>query len=311
MDTFQQLLDEESLTQLTNEFEILHLLYHRNKNQHHSSIWWSNFSILHRKLRIILLDLIDINEVLTKKTISKLPASQRNPFKSGKSKKTTAKTASTGVNNNNNKKKKLNSKDCKRILNQKKKEILHVAKYLIADKIPKCYDNLYSIIELGQYITLGFALIGLVSKIYYILQRIEGLETVDKKKKLPIKGKTKNKIDDALSEEVGEMITIIDNDDDDGGAPVLEKQENQKVSKISKGSKKQKENTTKKETKGSFLDDLFGNTSSTSSSSKKRKRSKVDSGADSDKANTKKPKDKKSKKKKSSSAGSYMDSLFD
>ncbi|OUM51364.1 hypothetical protein BVG19_g459 [[Candida] boidinii] len=253
--------------------------------------------------------LIDINEVLTKKTISKLPASQRNPFKSGKSKKTTAKTTSTGVNNNNNKKKKLNSKDCKRILNQKKKEILHVAKYLIADKIPKCYDNLYSIIELGQYITLGFALIGLVSKIYYILQRIEGLDTVDKKKRLPIKDKTKNKIDDALSEEVGEMITILDNDDDDD-APVLEKQENQKVSKISKGRKKQKEKNTKEETKGSFLDDLFGNTSATSSSSKKRKRSKEDSGADSE-TNTKKPKDKKSKKKKSSSAGSYMDSLFD
>lgn len=307
MDTFQQLLDEESLSQLTNEFEILHLLYHRNKNQHHSSIWWSNFSILHRKLRVILLDLIDINEVLTKKRISKIPASQRNPFKSGKSKKITAKTSNTSsADNNINKKKKLNNKDCKSILNHKKKEILNVAKYLIVNKIPKCYNDLYSIIELGQYITLGFALIGLVSKIYYILQRIEGLEKVDKNKKLPIKNKKKDKIDDALSEEVGEMITILDDDDD---APVL--QDNEKQSKLSKANKKEKESKAKKESKGNFLDDLFGNAPAASSSSKKRKRSKEDGSADPDKTKTKKSKDKKIKKKKPSSAGSYMDSLFD
>lgn len=39
---------------LINEYQIVHLIYYRSRNQHRISTWWKYFSILHRKLRWVV-----------------------------------------------------------------------------------------------------------------------------------------------------------------------------------------------------------------------------------------------------------------
>ncbi|CUM63580.1 uncharacterized protein PRCAT00001159001 [Priceomyces carsonii] len=57
-------LDSSTLSdQLTNEFYILHLIYHRNRNQHRLLTWWNYLNILHRKLRKVIKLLIDVNRI--------------------------------------------------------------------------------------------------------------------------------------------------------------------------------------------------------------------------------------------------------
>lgn len=51
----KELLPQEELTRLETEFGVLHLIYHRNFNQHHVSRWWRDLNMLHRNTRKILL----------------------------------------------------------------------------------------------------------------------------------------------------------------------------------------------------------------------------------------------------------------
>ncbi|KAK9459479.1 uncharacterized protein V1516DRAFT_612239, partial [Lipomyces oligophaga] len=39
---------------LNSEYELLHLIIHRNRNQHRMQKWWKYVSILHRKIRLLL-----------------------------------------------------------------------------------------------------------------------------------------------------------------------------------------------------------------------------------------------------------------
>ena len=49
-------LSKESLDQLNHFSILLHLFYHRNKNQHRRSTWWRHFSIFRRHLSHLLSD---------------------------------------------------------------------------------------------------------------------------------------------------------------------------------------------------------------------------------------------------------------
>lgn len=49
-----ELVNDSQLLQLTNEYYILHLLYHRSRNQHRNQVWFKYLNILHRRTRIIL-----------------------------------------------------------------------------------------------------------------------------------------------------------------------------------------------------------------------------------------------------------------
>jgi hypothetical protein len=42
------------LTDLQPESDLLHLLFHRNKNQHRSGKWWKWFGMLRRNIRKLL-----------------------------------------------------------------------------------------------------------------------------------------------------------------------------------------------------------------------------------------------------------------
>lgn len=62
-------LAPSKIDRLETEFGILHLLYHRNYNQHHVAGWWKLLNMLHRNVRKILERLRSIED--TKKILAK------------------------------------------------------------------------------------------------------------------------------------------------------------------------------------------------------------------------------------------------
>ncbi|KAF6069284.1 hypothetical protein FOB64_003312 [Candida albicans] len=61
-------MDKSTFKQLTNEYDILYLIYHRSKNQHRQQIWFKYLNMMIRNLRKILKLQIDINRIRTTTT---------------------------------------------------------------------------------------------------------------------------------------------------------------------------------------------------------------------------------------------------
>lgn len=63
------ILSSEEVQKLENEYGILHLIYHRDHNQHHVAVWWKDLNQLHRCIRKILRKIYEFEE--TKKHVIK------------------------------------------------------------------------------------------------------------------------------------------------------------------------------------------------------------------------------------------------
>lgn len=48
------MLPKDKLEKLQTEYAILHLVYHRNYNQHRVALWWRHLNIVHRGVRKVL-----------------------------------------------------------------------------------------------------------------------------------------------------------------------------------------------------------------------------------------------------------------
>ncbi|CAI5757077.1 unnamed protein product [Candida verbasci] len=134
-------MDSIIYKELTNEYEILYLIYYRSKNQHRSQKWFKFLNIIIRKLRKMLKLQIDINrlqETMTKR------------------------------------------------VEYKSKQIVSLANHLESQIFTDAYWSFNSILALGQFITLGFALIGALAKINELLIKIPGVK--QKKQWLNIPG---------------------------------------------------------------------------------------------------------------------------
>ena len=59
-----------SIPRLTHESNLLHLLFHRNKNQHRLSKWWKDLSLLRSNVRKLIIELESIGELQTGKPTS-------------------------------------------------------------------------------------------------------------------------------------------------------------------------------------------------------------------------------------------------
>ncbi|ODV97908.1 hypothetical protein PACTADRAFT_401 [Pachysolen tannophilus NRRL Y-2460] len=214
------IFSDVQIKSLTNEYEILFLLYHRNKNQHKSSKWFKYLNILVRYLRKLLLLLL--------------------PKTRGK--------------------------------NLKERQ-LGIVKYLLRYIIPDSYSAFYSILNLGQFITSGFALIGCLSKIYGILIEVKD----NSKENISKIGIRQEILDFAVNrQDIGEEIVatkfeIDDNDNNDNDINKLEKMvmEQEKgmdfIDEVfgknkteKKKQKKKKKDKTTKQKKRSVIDDIFG-----------------------------------------------------
>lgn len=127
-------MDNQTHTYLLNEYEILNLLHHRSKNQHHQQHWFKYLNIIYRNLRKLLKVQIDINRLATATTTSKHHAK----------------------------------------IEHKQKQIVQISNKIIQVS-RSAYWSYNSILVLGQYITLGFALIGNLAKIVNLVQNIDGV----------------------------------------------------------------------------------------------------------------------------------------
>ncbi|KAK6463959.1 hypothetical protein DFJ63DRAFT_56977 [Scheffersomyces coipomensis] len=122
-------ITEDQLQILSNEYNILHLIYFRSKNQHRQSIWWKYLNILHRQIRNIMKLSVDSLRI--------------KPSKQDK-------------------------------ISHKCHQIDNLVHYLLKKIFRKAYFEFNNIITLGQFISLGFTLVGLLSKLYTILIDISG-----------------------------------------------------------------------------------------------------------------------------------------
>ncbi|KAI5949146.1 RMP1 [Candida theae] len=132
-------MDRQTSADLSNEYYILNLLHHRSKNQHRQQHWFKYLNITYRNLRKVLKLQIDIDRLAT--------------------------TLSSGSVNV-----KTESK-----INYKRSQISRLSNKIIQVS-RDAYWAYNSILVLGQYITLGFALIGNLAKIVSLLGKIQGVD---------------------------------------------------------------------------------------------------------------------------------------
>lgn len=202
------LLTNEKIKELENEYEILHLVYHRNKNQHRQQVWWKYLNILHRYIRKLLKLNIDIERI------------------------------------------KSNSK-----IKYKKDQIIEIVRYLSSRNVfRKAYYEFNGIIALGQFIGLGFTLVGLLSKIYNILMLIEGI------KPKPIESTPTNETNKVttkiVSDDLGEIVEvdqILNEPHDDA-----QKRKVDSIDDIFDMLPSKKSKKSKKKKKKNDIDDIFG-----------------------------------------------------
>lgn len=173
----------ERWDELVDEIKLLHLIYHRNKNQHRNQHWWRYFLILLSNLKNLTVGLTTVDKIMSKKIIE------------------------------------------------------------------KCYREFHGIIALGQFINLGFVLIGCISRIGVILS--DGYEVRQPKKPIEVKIR---QVD--INEDMGEEIEpeeLTTNPEKESKIP-----RESKISKASKKKSKKKINDIFKKKKKSSIDKLFG-----------------------------------------------------
>lgn len=305
--------DDVLYNQLLNEYRLIHLLYHRNINQHRVTRWWSFLDRIHRHLRKILLLMEDIEEV---KTLRRLTTIEWKHWKKSFIKKNEVpepvqktrknKSSSNKISKNTTKSQRktakihlhsqLSDSNAINLIEKKKMLLLKEAKYLYKNIIPASYWIFMGVIELGQFINIGFALVGLISKVWSLLSKIEGITLNLKFQNIVEKyiGVT-NEEDDSLDfgeavniESIEEEVELTSTGDESAkkndAHAVLEIIENQTVpvteTPVSKTSMLEiGDQNKKKKSKANIMDDIFGGSDDqvkgkTKSKTKKKKKSK-------------------------------------
>lgn len=108
---------------LHQEFRILHLIYHRNKNQHHVAIWWKRFNILKRNCAQVV-EILQTKKIIPKPKLVKLY------------------------------------------------NLIHK---LTKIQLSQMYYDFNGVIALGQFVTLGVVLVGLLGRIIVTYKNISEL----------------------------------------------------------------------------------------------------------------------------------------
>lgn len=227
---------------LKQEYGILHLIYHRNYNQHRVLIWWKYLNIIHRNVRKILKILVDLELIKNSHQIR-----------------------------------------------HKEQQILDIIKYMMKKRVfTKAYYEFNGIIALGQFVTLGLALVGNLSKIYCILQSIKGVDQICKRQTIKETSVVPHEhwgtddvgeiVDlDKISEDLQSKRKFDDGDDDDKGTKKLKTEISKKDDILS--STEFKSESKKKVSSENSIDFIFGNLKvdkKKKQKKKKKKRNEID-----------------------------------
>ncbi|KAK9429505.1 hypothetical protein V1505DRAFT_373932 [Lipomyces doorenjongii] len=176
---------------LRNELEVLHLIVHRNKNQHRQAKWWKYVSIVHRNLKNLVSipqerhkkeakfeeDVVRVGRVEKKRRKFERKEANKETRERGEMKNValpqpkekkaivfsrTDESEATGLIRLD-----LSLQDLKPI------RFNHVerAEYLVYIVIPKAFNAFHRLIAHRQYVTLGLVLLATVARIWSILRQ--------------------------------------------------------------------------------------------------------------------------------------------
>ena len=304
--------DEKMYNLLLNEYRLVHLFYHRNKNQHRVARWWSYLDILHRHLRKLLLIMEDITEIITLRRLSIIRWDKsRKSFR-----KMNEIPAMKVRNSKNNKNSKASKKEKRKVflhnqlpddaaislVNRKLSLLGKEVKYIYKQVIQSCYWQFMGIIELAQFINLGFTLVGITARVWDITGKFDIVKGQTHVKPKDIKD-TATTLANTASTAVENQTQNQNEIDHDIGMKVdlgeaicveqVEEHVQEIVSNPTQPSPLEKPKKTKNKSNKNFMDDLFGSGDSSESV-----------------ASTKKPKEKEKKKKKSKKSKSAIDDIF-
>lgn len=263
--TIPPLVEESYLSELQNEFDVLHLIYLRSKNQFRSSTWWSSLQIYHKSLRNII-TLANLH----KQHLANL-ASRLTSFQKLKKKLQFFNT--------------YNDKHLKKLQTKFNYGIKHFVKIVV----PNAWRQFHNIIAMGQFITLGFALIASLGKSFAIVNSLYIAVFEREAQKNGTKASLKSNIDSfgsetnksyfgpdspkklvatrnlqiadnlVVDEDLGQEILPSDLAGDVVGiASVAAKADNNLVLSVTMNKKKKKKSKKDASDNSSFLDNLFG-----------------------------------------------------
>ncbi|CAD1808166.1 hypothetical protein FOB58_001143 [Candida parapsilosis] len=305
-------MDHQTYTSLLNEYDILNLLHHRSKNQHRQQHWFKYVNIIYRNLRNLLKLQIDID---------RLP--------------NTATTTTTSSSSSSSSSTKQQSR-----IEYKKSQIVKLGNKILQVS-RSAYWAYNSILVLGQYITLGFALIGNLAKIVTLIGKVDGVDMKRASLSVPVGDSADVNLDNLSNLFQGEVINeddlddlgeeiVYDDDDDEVGVstPVIEeiasslgREDGTKSSTIDNikplpetisGTTKiathqpSKSTSKKQSTPLDTIDDIFD----TSSKKKKRKQDGSKTAKPSKKHKSKSPSNSNSNSKLKSKSKSAIDDIF-
>lgn len=235
-------MDQNTISELEKEYRIIHLVVHRLKNQFRGSYWWGSLQQLHRGAKKLILLTDSYNTHLVKME-KKMRVYQKRKRKEAFERQYTQK-----------------------YLNMTKTKILNTVRHTLKC-VPEMWRQFHGILVLGQFITLGFVLIGCLARVWTLLKSVEGLEVAET---APREASTTLKLEDLgeLVEKLAEIKEQVNRagNDLDQVQEILAKSESPKikvrhgkdsVGKITKPEKQKKKKKSKKSALAIF-DDIFG-----------------------------------------------------
>ncbi|KAK9365592.1 hypothetical protein V1509DRAFT_632799 [Lipomyces kononenkoae] len=185
------------LPSLRNELEILHLIVHRNRNQHRQAKWWKYVNIIHRNLKNLVYIPQQESRQKQQKSLSKLGEKRvrvsRDEKRRRKIERQKGNKESLFESIGNDDPARPRRLEHSAIVFNRTPEsettgligldlspwdlmpvpFNHVerAEYLVYRVIPKAFNAFQRVIAHGQYVTLGLVLLATVSRIWCILRQ--------------------------------------------------------------------------------------------------------------------------------------------
>ncbi len=188
---------KEVVQSLHQEYRYIHLVYHRNKNQHGDTHWWSQFNILKRS----------ISQILRQCQYNK-----------------------------------VERQSCK-----------YAIRRFLKIQLPAIYYAFQGLLTMGQFVTLGVVLVGLLARCRSLLLQLQPEEEIIEIKK-PVEINNDiiqgiSSVDEDLGLEIIEDMPV----EEDVSLPKLAKEDLNKTKRSKKTSKKKKGKKSK-----SAIDSIFG-----------------------------------------------------
>ncbi|KAK9471811.1 uncharacterized protein V1510DRAFT_419070 [Dipodascopsis tothii] len=163
--------------ELVCELEVLHLIVHRNRNQHRLATWWKYVGIVHRNLNYVLTN----TEAASKRRDRSLERCERRAQEA-------LARGEIGL---------LAHDPIDRI------------KYLVYRVLPKACRAAYGVISTGQFVPLGLTLVACFSKLWWVLKNdVLGAATPAKSEKAeePVPAEDGSDLGEVIAREVDEPV---------------------------------------------------------------------------------------------------------